>query len=161
MGKIYCYKNDLHIQHIPTTSKVPIPEKARKEIELRFMHKVVKKVEKHSIPHSLILNVDQTPSKYVPSARYTLAQRNSKEVPDKRAVTATFVETLDSKFLPMQLIYGGKTKKSLQKIKFPDGFSLSANPSHFSNTEEELKKLWCHMLTKLELSSMILSNRHY
>ena len=81
----------------------------------------IKKVEKHSIPHSLILNTDQTPSKYVPSARYTLAQKNSKEVPvaggaDKRTITATFVEKLDSKFLPMQLIYGGKTKQSLPKI---------------------------------------------
>ena len=127
-----------------TTSKVPIPEKARKEIELLFMHKVVKKVEKHDILHSLILNADQTPSKYVPSARYTLAQKNSKEVPiaggaDKRAITATFVETLDSKFLPIQLIYGGKTKQSFPKSKFPDGFSLSANPSHFSNTEESIK----------------------
>ena len=124
-----------------TTSKVPIPEKARKEIELLFMHKVVKKVEKHDIPHSLILNADQTPSKYVPSARYTLAQKNSKEVPiaggaDKRAITATFVETLDSK---LQLIYGGKTKQSLPKIKFPDGFGSSLNPSHFSNTEESIK----------------------
>ena len=83
-----------------TTSKVPIPDKARNEIELIFMHKIVQKVEKYNIPHSLILNADQTPSKYVPTPRYRLAEKNSKSVPiaggaDKQAITATFVETLD------------------------------------------------------------------
>ena len=37
----------------------------------------------------------------------------------------------------MQLTYGGKTKKSLQK--FLDSFSLSANEKQFSNTQESLK----------------------
>ena len=54
------------VRRMPTTAKIPIPDKARKEIELAFMHKVVQKVEKHNIPHSLIINADQTPSKYVP-----------------------------------------------------------------------------------------------
>ena len=39
----------------------------------------------------------------------------------------------------MQLIYGGKTKQSLSRFKFPDGFSLSCNPKHFSNAMESIK----------------------
>ena len=39
----------------------------------------------------------------------------------------------------MQLIYGGKTKQSLPRFKFPDGFSLSCNPKHFSNAMESIK----------------------
>ena len=39
----------------------------------------------------------------------------------------------------MQLIYGGKTKQSLPRFKFPESFSLSANPKHFSNKTESLK----------------------
>ena len=35
----------------------------------------------------------------------------------------------------MQLIYGGKTLKSLPNFEFPDSFSLSVNPKHFSNTQ--------------------------
>ena len=129
-----------------TTSKVPIPDKARNEIELILMHKIVQKVEKYNIPHSLILNADQTPSKYVPTACYTLAEKNSKSLPiaggaDKQAITAIFVEILDCKFLPMQLIYGGKTSQSLPKIQFPTGFCLSGNPSHYSKTEESIKLL--------------------
>ena len=39
----------------------------------------------------------------------------------------------------MQLIYKGKTNQSLPKVDFPDGFSLSANKTHYSNEEEALK----------------------
>ena len=111
-----------------------------------FLIKIVQKVEKRNIPHSLILNTDQTPSKYVPTARYTLAENYSKSVTmaggaDKRAITATFFEMLDCKFLHVQLIYGGKNSQSLPKIQFPTGFCLSANPSHYSNTEESIKLL--------------------
>ena len=33
----------------------------------------------------------------------------------------------------MQLIYQDKIGQSLPKVKFPDGFSLSVNESHYSN----------------------------
>ena len=36
---------------------------------------------------------------------------------------------------------GKKIQQSLPRFKFPNGFSLSANPKHFSNTEESLKYL--------------------
>ena len=39
----------------------------------------------------------------------------------------------------MQLIYGGKTKQSLPRFKFPNVFSLSCNPKHFSNAMESIK----------------------
>ena len=35
--------------------------------------------------------------------------------------------------LPMQLIYGGKTSKSVRLVKFPDSLTLSANEKHSSN----------------------------
>ena len=60
---------------------------------------------------------------------------------DKGAITANFVETLDCKFLPMQLIYSGETSQTLPKIQFPTGFSLCANPSHYSDTGESIKLL--------------------
>ena len=134
------------VRRMSTTAKIPIPDKARKEIELSFMLKIVEKVEKHNIPHSLIINADQTPSKYVPVGWSTLAEKNVKDVPifgsgDKRLITATFAETLDGSFLPFQLIYKGKTTQNLQKIDFLDGFSLSVNEKHFSNTQESNKFL--------------------
>ena len=49
-------------------------------------------------------------------------------------MTATFTIILNGKFLSMQLIYGGKANQSLPKFGFPVGFSLCANPKHYSNT---------------------------
>ena len=42
-------------------------------------------------------------------------------------ITATFSITLTGEFLPIQLIYGGKTKKSIPSVSFPSDFVMSAN----------------------------------
>ena len=47
---------------------------AREEIELVFFHEIVRKVERYKIPHSLILNLDQTPTNFVPGSSRTQAQ---------------------------------------------------------------------------------------
>ena len=75
-----------------------------------------------------------------------MAPKGSKTVPikgstEKRRITATFTITLDGHFLPVQLIYGGKTSKSLPRVNFPKSFSLSANPKHYSNEQESIKVL--------------------
>ena len=41
---------------------------------------------------------------------------------DKRNIKATFAVTLSGTFLPIQLMYGGKTEQSLPRYKFPDSF---------------------------------------
>ena len=127
-----------------TTSKLQIPDGAFKEAKLIYLNDIVTKVNRYKIPNSLIINIDQTPTKYVPVGRTTLAQKNTKTVPvagssDKRTITATFSITFNEKFLPMQLIYGGTTAKSLPRFKFPDEFSLSFNKTHYSNENESCK----------------------
>ena len=127
-----------------TTGKVKIPEGSRKEAELLYLHNIVMIVEKYEIPHSLIMNLDQTPLKYIPAMNRNTAKQNSKSVSiagssDKCSITGTFTITLNGHFLPMQLIYGGKTKQSVPRFKFPDGFWLSCNPKHFSNAMESIK----------------------
>ena len=127
-----------------TAGKVEIPEGARKEAELLYLHNIVTIVEKYEIPHSLIMTLDQTPLKFIPAMNHTMAKQNSKSVSiagssDKRRITGTFTITFNGHFLPMQLIYGGKTKQSLLRFTFPNGFSLSCNPKHFSNAMESIK----------------------
>ena len=129
-----------------TSSKVDIPEGARKEIEYIFLYDIVSKVEKYIIPDSLIINFDQTPSPLVPCRKNTMAQKGCQNVvikgaDDKRSITSTFAITLAGEFLPMQLIYGGKTLQSLPRYKFPDSFSLSVNETHYSNRKESVKLL--------------------
>ena len=127
-----------------TAGKVEIPEGARKGAELLYLHNIVTIVEKYEIPHSLIMNLDQTPLKYIPAMNHTMAKQNPKSVSIagssfKRSITGTFTITLNGHFLPMQLIYGGKTKQNPLRFKFPNGFSLSCNPKHFSNAIESIK----------------------
>ena len=121
-----------------TSSKVDIPGKARKEIEFLFLHEIVSKVEKHNIAPELILNIDQTPLKYVPVGNETFTIEGSS---DKLSITGAFAIFLHGYFLPMQLIYGGKTSQSLPRYRFPKGFCLSFNPKHFSNANESIKFL--------------------
>ena len=69
------------------------------------------------IPPELVLNSDQTPSSYVSVGKSTMARKGSTAIPikgvtDKRAITLNFVVTLANDFLPMQVIYSGKTQAS-------------------------------------------------
>ena len=100
----------------------------------------------------MVLNFDQTPLKCSPCSRQTLAQKNSKNFlipclyadPEtaissisgshyKQGLTGTFVITLDGNCLPFQLIYDGKTERSLAKLKSLDDSLLSVNEKHFSH----------------------------
>ena len=58
---------------------------------------------------------------------------------DKREINATFIIDLAGNFLTIQLIYGSKTDRSLPKVDFPKGLSLSTNPKHYSNEEKTQK----------------------
>ena len=105
----------------------------------------------HKIPKAKITNLDQTPSKYVPGCNKTLTPKGIKTISvagssDKRAITAKFSITTDGKFLPMQIIYGGKTSKSILPVSFPDSFLVSANKKHYSKEKESLKMLVEHII---------------
>ena len=63
---------------------------------------------------------------------------------DEQSITATFSITLDNKFLPMQLIYKGKTNESLLEVTFPEEFLLSANE------KESLKFLYEFILSYIQ-----------
>ena len=59
--------------------------------------------------------------------------------PGKRNITVTFAVTLPREFLPVQLIYDGKTVQSLPRYKCPDSSCLSVNEKHYSNKKESLR----------------------
>ena len=96
------------VRRIKTTRKVHIPVGAQKEAELKFLHQIVNQVEKYQIPPSLIINFDQTSSKYVQVSSMNMVKRGETNIPivganDKRSITATFSITFDNTFLPMLL----------------------------------------------------------
>ena len=133
-------------KRVAKTKILKVPEGARKEAGLQHHFRIAKIIEKHNIPKFLVLNSDQTASKYVTVGRTTMAPKNSSRVDlagrtDKRSITLTLTVTLYGKILPFQIINGGKTDQSLTKITFPAKLSTSANEKHHSNTEEVIKHL--------------------
>ena len=107
-----------YVRRFATSGKVELPQRVKRKTKLLYIHDIVNLTETHKIPKSIVLNLDQTPLKYIPRGKTTLAKQNANSVPvrgvsDKRVIAATFINTLDGKFLPMQLIYGGKTRKSI------------------------------------------------
>ena len=132
------FKRMGYVRRMKTLSKIKIPDGARRETEFPFHHEIVTMTEKHNIPVSMIINIDQTPLKYVPTSNFILVEHGTTSVTmeggsDKRYIIGTLSIPFSNKFLPMQLIYDGKIVQSLPHFKFPQEFSLSANPTIFPN----------------------------
>ena len=84
------------------------------------MQEIVNNVEKFQILSSLVMNLDQTNSKYVSMGKTTMAEKGSNSVPisglsDKRSMTTTFTITLNGKFFYME----GKQIKAYLNLSFP------------------------------------------
>ena len=67
-------------KRMKTTGKIEIPDGAKKEAQLLCLHDIVSLVDEHNIPDSLILNLDQTKLRYIPSANHTLVKKGSKSI---------------------------------------------------------------------------------
>ena len=148
-----------------TTSRPIVTSSLWEEVRTQFHNDIASAVLKYNIPDELILNIDQTPSKFVPTENVTMAENGSKHASrkggnDKRGVTVTLSETITGKTLPSQLIYTGKTARSLPSIEFPNGFCLSYNPKRSSNEYETINLLesvvnpyFCQVREELKLQN--------
>ena len=110
-------------------------------VKVGFLNDILAVVKMEDIPSELILNWDHTPINIVPGSQWTMAQKGAKRIEmigldDKRQITAVVCGTLSGDFLPMQLIYTGKTTACLPTIKFPKDWLLSFTPNHWSNEEK-------------------------
>ncbi|KAJ8320404.1 hypothetical protein KUTeg_001991 [Tegillarca granosa] len=95
--------------------------------------------QKFSTPEKK-LSWDQTGIHTVPVSQWTMEIEGSKRVEitgidDKRQITGTFAGTLVGDFLPMQLIYGGKTDMCHPKFSFPSSFNITHSENHWANAE--------------------------
>jgi len=58
---------------------------------------------------------------------------------DKRQITAVFAGSMAGDFLPIQLVYKGKTPHCLPHVEsVPEGWHLTYSPSHWS-TEQTMR----------------------
>ena len=124
-----------------TTGKTEPSDGFLAEEKFTFQRAISTAVLENDIPRDLIINLDQTPLGYVSPGKYTFCMRGSENVPikgmdDKRQITATFAVSATGEFLPIQVIYQGKTKRCLPKFRFPKGFHVTYTPNHWSNLEK-------------------------
>ena len=107
-------------RRIATTARIPVAPAFLAETKLDFQRKIRQLQNWHGIPDDLIINFDHTPLPYVVTANSTLNEKDAKSVPlqgkGKKQITGTFAVSMTGDFLPMQLIYEGKTGNACQKM---------------------------------------------
>ena len=113
------------------------------ELKAQFLEEVATTVYVEDIPPELILNWDQTGINLVPSSSWTMEQKGAKRVEltgidDKRQITAVFCGSLTGDFLPIQLVYQGKTNRCHPQYQFPTDWHITHSPNHWA-TEESTK----------------------
>ena len=92
----YLYRRLNFSGRCATTSRPAISRVIWNEIRHLFLYDIAEAVLKYNIPDELIINVDQTTSKFVSVDKMTMAEKGSKHVSkkgvdDKLAITATLV----------------------------------------------------------------------
>ena len=114
------------------------------ELKESFLTNVVTTVTMEEIPPHLILNWDQTGIKNIPCSTWTMERQGAKRVQmvgvnDKRQITAIFCGILLGDFLPVQLIYKGKTPRCHPHFEFPSGWHITHSPKHWSTEQTMLQ----------------------
>ena len=139
-----------YVKRRGTTSKSKNLVENFEELKASFLEQVSTIVIMDEIPPELILNWDQTGLNLIPSSSWTMEQRGARRVEiiglnDKRMIIAVFCGTLCGDFLPLQLVYQGKTERCHPKYNFPEDWHITHSPNHWS-TEETMKDYLNHVL---------------
>ena len=124
-----------------TTTKSKSSKDEFEKLKHSFLANVVATVTMESIPESLVLNWDQTGINIVPSSAWTMDQQGAKrvEVIGVGQITAVFCCSLSGEFLPLQVIYTGKTTRCHPKFCFPSEWNVTHSPKHWSTEETMLE----------------------
>ena len=123
-----------------TTSKSKHKPTDFDALKKSFLEDVKSTVVMEEIPPELILNWDQTGIHLVPASSWTMEKVGSKRVEitgvnDKKQITAVFCGSLSGDFLPIQLIYQGKTARCHPNFSFPSDWNITHSPKHWSTEE--------------------------
>ncbi len=100
------------------------------ELKEQYLIDIKANVVMDEIPDELVIN-------YIPVSSWTMEKEGSKRleiagIDDKRQITAVFACSITGDFLPIQLIYKGKTKKCLPGYSFPSDWHITFSHNHWS-----------------------------
>ena len=151
-----------------TCSKAKVTVLNFDELKANFLCDIKATAEKEEIPPLLIINWDHISLKYVPSSSWTMAEEGSKcvdlaGIDDKCQITAVLTVTLDGNFLPVQLVYQGKTSACLPCTKIPSGWHLTYTHNHWSTeetTKDHIEKIILPYLTEKKTELKLKSDQH-
>ena len=124
-----------------TVNKRPLQQKVKihlKSLLRKILDDLVTTVQMEEVPPELVLNWDQTGIKLVPTTSWTMNEVGARRVEliglsDKWQITAVFCGSLVGGFLPVQLIYKGKTNRCHPKFNFPPEWDITHSPKHWPN----------------------------
>ena len=159
-AKYFLKKMDYVKRKATTKSKLTIHR--FEELKEQYLFDIKAVVEMEEIPHDLIINWDQTGINYVPVSQWTMEKVGSKRVEiigvnDKRQITGVFAGTLAGDFLPVQLVYQGKTKKCLPHVDFPKEWHITSTPNHWCNESTMLDYIQKIMIPYIKKKKMSLA----
>ena len=111
------------VQRKATTAKGKDSLENFAEKKREFLDDLVTSVQMEEVPPELVLNWDQTGIKLVPTTSWTMNEVRTRRVEliglsDKWQITAVFCGSLVGGFLPVQLIYKGKTNRCHPNLTF-------------------------------------------
>ena len=97
-----------------TTKKNKMTVENFDPVKADFLAEIEAAVKMEEIPPEMVFNWDQTGIHLVPASSWTMEKQGAEclegaGLTDKRQITAVFCGTLIGEFLPVQLIYAGKT----------------------------------------------------
>ena len=120
------------------TTKAKVTVEHFENVKAQFLFDIKAIVEIEEVPPALVINWDQTGINYVPVSSWTMAKEGSKRVEifgldDKRQITGVFGCNMEGDFLPIQIVYKGKTAKCLPKFSFPSDWHITYSTNHWSN----------------------------
>ena len=133
-----------YVMQKATTSKSKYNLTDFKQVKKQFLKEVADIVVMEEIPPELVLNWDQTGLNVVPASVWTMDKQGKRRVEmiglkDKRQITAVFCATIQGDFLPIQLIFKGKTSRCHPKFSFPEWWHITHSPKRWSNEETMLQ----------------------
>ena len=139
-----------YVKRRGTTSKSKNLVENFDDLKVSFLEQVSTMVVMDEIPPEMILNWDQTGLNLIPSSSWAMEQRGAQRVEitglnDKRMITAVFCGTLTGDFLPIQLVYQGKTDRCHPKYNFPEDWHITHSLNRWS-TEETMKDYLDHVV---------------
>jgi hypothetical protein len=141
------WKRHNFVRRAVTTKMREIPENFE-ELKATYINVLAQIINQHNVPPELVVGGDETAVLFVNRAKCTFANEGARRVrvigvgSDKAQITVTIFINEAGDVLPVQMIFGGKTKKSLPdagRQPPPEGVHWHWTPSHWQDEASYIK----------------------